>query len=320
MRLGTHKSRGGTITADAIPDRRRAEGLGDLPIGGGAQDICRIDASRPRGIHVGNDRRHAHRAVEQAKQRKARQIDLARLDGIERLQLHDLLIEIAVAIEHAFGRAGAAGGENDRRRVIGRHGQRRRGRIATSGQRFQIDRARQPATAGNEDVEPCLGKAPRKHAAHGVYAADAHEALRLGLGEAAHEVFAAHARVDKDRHYAGLEQRKDQRDKLDARRHEQSQPRAGRDADLLQPTGDAAAQLVELAKGDLVVLRRRVRRCARRRRRVADERPARSRARRDHGRRIGAQTGHRGQPQRHIRRRSRRCGRMSGGLGGEIHR
>ena len=60
------------VLTDAVPDGRRAERLRDLPVAARPRRCC---ADRPRPgarIHVRNDRRHAHRAVEQAEQRKAR--------------------------------------------------------------------------------------------------------------------------------------------------------------------------------------------------------------------------------------------------------
>ena len=81
-----------------------------------------IDRGRVRRVHVGNHGRHAHRAVEQPEQRKRRQIDLAGLDIVKIVDLLHLGVEIAVGVEHAFGRAGAAGGEDDGRRLVGRRG------------------------------------------------------------------------------------------------------------------------------------------------------------------------------------------------------
>ena len=48
---------------------------------------------------------------------------------------------------------------------------------------------------------------------------------------------------------AGFEEREDQRNKVDARLDQQRQPGAGFDAHLAQPTGNAVAVFVELAKG-----------------------------------------------------------------------
>ena len=107
------------IAADDVPQRRRAEGLGDFPVVDGFDDVPRIDACRARGVHVGNDRRHAHRAVEEGEERKAGEVDFAGLDVVEVAELVDLLIEIAVAIENALGRAGAAGGEDDGGGIVG---------------------------------------------------------------------------------------------------------------------------------------------------------------------------------------------------------
>ena len=59
---------------------------------------------------------------------------------------------------------------------------------------------------------------------------DGHEPFRLGLGQAADEVPAAHARVDQDRHGPDFVQPEDQRYKVDPRRNQQGQSRSGHDA------------------------------------------------------------------------------------------
>ena len=85
------------VPAHAVPDGRRAERLRDVPIADGLDDLGRIDLGGPRRVHVGDDGRHAHRAVEQPEQREARQIDFARLDAVEVADLIHLGVEIAVA-------------------------------------------------------------------------------------------------------------------------------------------------------------------------------------------------------------------------------
>ena len=153
------------VAADDVPDRRRAEGLRDVPVVDRFDDIPRIDLRRPRRVHVGNDRRHSHRAVEQGEQRKAGQVDLARLDVVEIADLVDLPVEVAVAIEHALGRTGAAGGEDDRRRIVGLRW-RRAESPASSVPRAQLrDRRPTPEPApADRHVVFRLGKSPAQHA------------------------------------------------------------------------------------------------------------------------------------------------------------
>ena len=77
-------------------------------------------------------------------------------------------------------------------------------------------------------VEPRLGKPAGQQTANGMYQRNGHEPFRLGLGQAADEVPAAHARVDQNRHGPGLVKREDQRDEVDPRPHQQGQSRSGR--------------------------------------------------------------------------------------------
>ena len=209
-------------------------------------------AGGPRRVHVGNDGRHAHRAIEQAEQRKGRQIDFARPDAVEVADLIDLGVEIAVGVEHAFGRAGAAGGKNDRRRLVGRgRGQfaAAPGAAAELAERTPPQNQRRPTVTFNR----ALGKRLRQQAANGLNDRNRHEPFRLGLGQAADEVPPAHARIDQDGHGPGLEQPENQRDEIDPRPHQQDQPRPGDNAQLAESPGDPVAILVELAESDVPV-------------------------------------------------------------------
>ncbi len=105
--------------AQRVPDGGRGEALRHLQSLDGLDDVSRIDGGRPRKVHARQDRRHAHGSVEKPEQRKAGQVDFARLDAVEVADLGHLPIEVAVAIEDALGRAGAAGGEDDRGGIVG---------------------------------------------------------------------------------------------------------------------------------------------------------------------------------------------------------
>src|SRR5205823_2845924 len=82
------------VAADDVPQRGRTESLGHFPVVDGFDDFFWIDASRARGIHVGNDGGHAHGAVEEGEQRKAGQVDFARLDVVKVAEFIDLCVEV----------------------------------------------------------------------------------------------------------------------------------------------------------------------------------------------------------------------------------
>ena len=65
------------------------------------------------------DGRHAHRSVEKPEQRETGHVDFARLDAVEIADFSHLAIEVAVAVKHALGRAGAAAGEDDGGGIVG---------------------------------------------------------------------------------------------------------------------------------------------------------------------------------------------------------
>ena len=107
------------VAADALNQGGRAEEIRDAEIADRVDDLGRIDAAGPRRVHFGNDRRHAERRRKQTKERKRRQIDFAGFDAVHPLQHFDLGGEDAVRIDNALGDAGAAAGEENRRRLIG---------------------------------------------------------------------------------------------------------------------------------------------------------------------------------------------------------
>ena len=87
-----------------------------------------------------------------------------------------------------------------------------------------------------------------QHGAHRLRAADGDEPVGLRRGEAVDEVLAAHAGVDEHGRRAAAEQGEDELHELDARRHEQHEPRAGADAEVDQAAGEGGGVGVELAK------------------------------------------------------------------------
>ena len=255
---------------------------------------------RPRGVHVGNHRGDAHRAVEQAEQRKARQIDLAGPDAVAIADLLHLGVEIAVREQDALGRTGAAGREDDRRRIVGGRASRavgacrvsagcaaarscvRAARLRGAGdatRRRGVARAscRPRTSAGRPSRSAGLGKPAPKQGADRLGQGNRHESFRLGLGQAADQVAAAHAGVDQNRHRAGLEQAENQRDEIDAR------------PEPATPAAFPARRPCATVPG----------RSGRYRRRVGERLPAGSvvgRGRRsprlDHGHRVGPRLGH----------------------------
>src|SRR5271166_4787012 len=107
------------VTPDPVPDGRRTIALRRLPIVDRLDDPPGIGTSGAARVDIRNDGRDPHRGIEQAEQWEAGNVDLARLNSVELLNLSDLMVECAVAIEDTLCRAGAAGGENNRGRVFG---------------------------------------------------------------------------------------------------------------------------------------------------------------------------------------------------------
>ena len=106
------------VFSNRIPKCWRTERLRWTPVVGVLQNKIRIDVCGSREIHFRKDRSHAHRAVEQAKQRKAGQIDLAGLYAIAVSNLTHLVRKVSVAIEDTFRRPRTPRGENNGRRVV----------------------------------------------------------------------------------------------------------------------------------------------------------------------------------------------------------
>ncbi len=237
------------------------------------------------GIHVRDDGRDAQGSVEQAEQRKARQIDFARLNFIKIAQLFDLGVEVAVAVEHPLGRAGAAGGEDDRRRIVGPGCEQWSNCGSAVGpQRGQRGAApKHPST--HRHIEPGLRKSLSQQAAQGLHQRNRDEAGRLGLLQAGDQIFSAHAGIDQNRHGADFQQRKDQRHEVDSRPHQQRQPRAGRHAQPGQAAGDPIAVFVQLRETKQIVAR---------------STGEGGRVRSGHRQRVRLQRGHGAQPSCHV--------------------
>ena len=109
----------GAESAEPFPDSGRSEGLCHLPIVGSVEQFERRGGGRVRKIHLGENRRHAHRRIEEREEREAGEVDAAGGDRVGRLNFGDLRVEHAMRVEDAFGWAGAAGGEDDGGGVVG---------------------------------------------------------------------------------------------------------------------------------------------------------------------------------------------------------
>jgi hypothetical protein len=100
--------------ASTAIQRRRTEQLRDAEARDRVVQLARRGACRPRRVHVGDDRAQAQGRIEQGEGREGRQVDAARLHAEGLAQHLDLRDEMAMAIHHALGHAGGAGGEQDR--------------------------------------------------------------------------------------------------------------------------------------------------------------------------------------------------------------
>src|SRR5262245_17911779 len=154
--------------SDDVPERRGAEGLCDFPIVDVFDDFFGIDTGRARGIHVGDDRRHAHCTVEESEERKTGEIDLAGLDAVEVPDFVGLLIEVAVAIENAFGRAGATRSENDGGRIVEFSLDWLEVFVEAAGTKLRDCFSAPEPAAADGDVVFCLWKAAAQYGSYGL--------------------------------------------------------------------------------------------------------------------------------------------------------
>ena len=107
-----------------VPQCRRTKRLVCLVLVHRVNDVGWVHLRRACRVHFGEDGRCPHRRIEQREQRKPRNVDGARLNAEVIANLLRLFNEDAVTIKHALGRTGAAGREDDRRRVLPPHVQR----------------------------------------------------------------------------------------------------------------------------------------------------------------------------------------------------
>src|SRR5690349_20045886 len=107
------------MLAQYAPYSGRCEGLRYVPIVGDGEQLLGIGGDWSREIHLRENRRYAHRRVEQCEQREAAEINAARLDVVFRLDFTDLCVEHPLLVEHTFRWAGAAGREDNCGGVVG---------------------------------------------------------------------------------------------------------------------------------------------------------------------------------------------------------
>src|SRR5207244_2236132 len=101
------------VLTHAVPDGRRAERLRGVVLLDGCDERGGIHLSRPGGVQIGNDDGYSHGYAEEGEERKGSEVHLAFLDAVEVAQFAYLCGEHPVLVHDAFGRACAAGGEQD---------------------------------------------------------------------------------------------------------------------------------------------------------------------------------------------------------------
>ena len=126
FKVGNRSGPGLGPVCEPAQQGRRAEQVRHAEIVDRLEDLRRIDPRRSRRVHVGHDRRHPQRRGEQGEERERAEIDLAGLDRVERAKRFDLCLEDRVRVDGPLGRAGAAAGEEDRRRCRRREQRDRR--------------------------------------------------------------------------------------------------------------------------------------------------------------------------------------------------
>ncbi|MFP6657256.1 MAG: hypothetical protein VB853_03680, partial [Pirellulales bacterium] len=73
---------------------------------------------RASEIHLWKNGRATHAAIEKSKKWKGRDVDRPGFDLILPLNLHDLLVEVSMTIKDSLRWTGAAGRENNCRRIL----------------------------------------------------------------------------------------------------------------------------------------------------------------------------------------------------------
>ena len=101
------------VATNPVDQCRGSKHVGDVESFNGAENIFRVHRGRSRGIHLWNHRGHAQCRTEQCKQGEGGQIGFTGFDAVEIPDVRDLGPEHCVRINDAFGRAGAAAGEEN---------------------------------------------------------------------------------------------------------------------------------------------------------------------------------------------------------------
>ena len=130
----------------------------------------------PGGVHVGHHRGDPQGRVEKGEERKRRKVDLIGAEVEVRADLVELGLEVAVGVDGALGRPGAAGGEQDGRHVAAPGPYGREGRPLPGAQLLQRRAAPEPAAAHGDPVAHGLEGLP-ENAAHRMRQRDADEGL-----------------------------------------------------------------------------------------------------------------------------------------------
>ena len=232
-----------------------AEHGGDAVGVDGVDDLPGIHRPRAGEVHFRDDGGHAERRGEQGEEREGREVDLAGLYAVDLLQRPDLRGEVAVVVDGALGRPGAAAGEEDGGYVLCLG----RGRLEGGVVPVLVDHPGKGGSlpeeagayrhAGADGVLPPAEEEPCQ-----VRLGDADERVRLGLGKALPEVLDPQPRIDQHRDGADLEEGEGEGEELRARSHHEHGAHAAADAAGDQPPGYPVAQPVELREAHAPVL------------------------------------------------------------------
>ena len=169
-------------------------------------------------VHLWEHRRLAHRGIEQREQREPGDIRATRLDLEVVTDLNRLINEVAVVVGDAFRWPRAAGRKNDRRFVV----------VALSsileliaGRRAElVDTGTARPPLSNHKVIASQRKLLAKNHAGNVRLWDSNNADRLGLRKTSHQIIATDTWIDQNNHGPGFQQRENDRDKINAGRHQ----------------------------------------------------------------------------------------------------
>ena len=184
---------------------RRAEQLVRLEARDRRVQLVRIGARRTGGIHVRNEAGQAQRRIEQGKRREGREIHATGFDPECGAQHLDLGEEMPMPVDHAFGHAGAAAGEQDRRDVIRCGGCQLRAGLRTHRFNLRQRGIRQQCDATCGDPQRHR-RCPAQHRLGQQGQRNPDERHRHCLREALLERALVDARIDQHRHRTELEQ------------------------------------------------------------------------------------------------------------------